>query len=153
MVNELDTIKGVKVLKKLDQISNLFCSGLDSFETIRNLHPNETFAQAANDCYNVLGNYMQYLNSSNKLFSITESIQKDKDVYNSLTNEEKIVLQIFLQDFHQMGDSNQREKFVHLNDKISNLSTQFLRYPPSEQYLSIDSIEELRGIPSQFLYK
>jgi len=64
----------VMIVKRLDRLSDKLCSMIDTFELLRNVHPNPEFINAANEAYEILNNYFGQLNTNYHLYKIYKNL-------------------------------------------------------------------------------
>ena len=58
------------IVKRLDRLSDKLCSMIDTFELLRNVHPNPQYINAANEAYEILNNYFNQLNTNYNLYQV-----------------------------------------------------------------------------------
>jgi len=58
------------IVKRLDRLSDKLCSMVDTFELLRNVHPNPEYIEAANEAYEILNNYFNQLNTNYHLYKV-----------------------------------------------------------------------------------
>lgn len=59
-----------RVVKNLDRLSDTLCSVIDMAEFVRNVHPDESIMEAANNAYNDLCFYMNTLNTDTRMHKV-----------------------------------------------------------------------------------
>lgn len=60
----------LKAVKNLDRLSDLLCGVIDLSELVRNAHPDEQWANAANVAYESLCEFMNVLNTHVGLYEV-----------------------------------------------------------------------------------
>ena len=73
----------------LDELSITFCSVLDAMECARNVHPSESFAQAANEAYEELGAKLAEINTDDRLHRAVVAALDDQRTAGSLSAEQR----------------------------------------------------------------
>jgi len=135
------------IIRDLDRLSDMLCSVSDLTAFIRTAHPDRRFAEAANETFSAVLEYMNGLNQHQKLYELTAQAT-------ARSTEEKAVQEGLLHDFDQSGMSlrpEARDKFVSLSSEAIVLEQRFVTNTvPSEPYVEF-SVDELRGMPQSDL--
>ena len=63
-----DSLNVAERLDKVDSISNAVCSVIDAAELCRHVHPEESYRNAAEECYANLSGYIQELNADTAIY-------------------------------------------------------------------------------------
>lgn len=119
-----------RVVRNLDRLSDMLCGVIDMAELVRHAHPDQGWANAANDAYEYLCNYMNVLNTHTELYDALRCVMETKDIYHSLSQEAQAVAHIFMRDFEKSGihlPPHERNRFVELSDQIMILGRAFLQ--------------------------
>ena len=114
----------------LDRLSDSLCRVLDVADFVRITHPDEKFKQASAQAYAMLFEYMNILNTTPDLKIQLEKAVTTPEVSMSWGDEEKIVAQILLKDFSKSAidlPHDQRQLFVNLSNRVSQLGSDFVR--------------------------
>lgn len=146
----------LKVLPRFDAISNSLCQILDSAELIRNVHPETQWVDSATQAYAYLHNYMNQLNTNVGLYESLLRTVKDPTVFRQLTEQQKSVASLLLDDFKKFGiqlDKTKRERIVKLNDDIQELGQSFqLNLHAEEQMVEfINAPVDLAGVSPKLI--
>ncbi|KAH9456512.1 hypothetical protein Pst134EB_012709 [Puccinia striiformis f. sp. tritici] len=118
-------------IRAFDRLSDILCRVIDLAESIRNLHPNQLWINAANQAHSLLSRYMNTLNTHKELYDALEfslsrlsPIEQDHpDLFAAKT----VGLQ-FLRDFQRHGihlQTKEREKLVDLSDEMLSVGRMF----------------------------
>jgi intermediate peptidase len=116
----------VLVIDWLDELSDNMCSLLDMCGCVRNLHPNADFINAADETVDIVGKYMNLLNTNDKIYKkLVLAMEKTE-----LSEEKAYVGKLFKDDFESSGfnvDQSAKDRFIELSAKIDQLGHQFVR--------------------------
>ncbi|ORX65264.1 zincin [Anaeromyces robustus] len=150
--NTLKVNPQLLIVKRLDRLSDKLCSMIDTFELLRNVHPNPKFINAANEAYEILNNYFGQLNTNFKLYKALKDTIDNELISSKLTEEEKVVAQLLLEDFENSGihmTPEKRKKFIELQDKIAKLGHKFTLNAYTEfNPIEVENPREiLKGLP------
>ncbi|KAG4090217.1 Metalloproteases [Neocallimastix lanati (nom. inval.)] len=140
------------IVKRLDRLSDKLCSMIDTFELLRNVHPNPQYINAANEAYEILNNYFNQLNTNYNLYQALKNAVDNENISSKLSSEEKIVAKILLEDFENSGihmPPEKRREFIELQDKIARLGHKFTLNAYTEfKPIEIENPREvLKGLP------
>lgn len=122
-----------RVVKNLDRLSDTLCSVIDMAEFVRNVHPDESIMEAANNAYNDLCFYMNTLNTDTRMHKVLSQVLADKSIVQQFTPDEHAAAIVFLRDFEKSGihlSDKQREQFVELSDRIIHFGRAFIQQDP-----------------------
>lgn len=130
-------------VKRLDRLSDMICTVVDTAEVVRHVHPDREMASAANAAHETLSNYLNRLNTHTGLykvfagFSYVSSSAKalvaafnDPEIRKGMSQQEERVAQLLIGDFEQSGihmPVESRARFVELNDRVLRLGQEFIR--------------------------
>lgn len=81
---EGNTKNGLETLKGFDDISNTLCIVIDAAELCRNVHPDQEFRDAADECITSLSDYMQQLNTHVGLYESLHVIHKNNHDFSGI---------------------------------------------------------------------
>ncbi|ORX47817.1 zincin [Piromyces finnis] len=118
----------ILIVKRLDRLSDKLCSMIDTFELLRNVHPNPEYIDAANEAYEILNNYFGQLNTNYNLYESLKYAITNKDISVKFSEEEITVAQILMEDFENSGihmSPENRREFIEIQDKIARLGHKF----------------------------
>jgi intermediate peptidase len=149
-VSEAETIEDFKyIVKDLDKLSDLLCRVIDLADFVRSTHPNRKFQIMAVKAYHTVFQYMNQLNTTPVLYNQLKKASDIPEVFESWTEEERIVARILMEDFARFGiglDDATREKLVDLSGEIAEVGSQFVEgMSPETLTLKFDS-KRLKGL-------
>ncbi|KAH8727076.1 mitochondrial intermediate peptidase [Phaeosphaeriaceae sp. PMI808] len=153
-VSQAETIDDFKyMVKDLDKLSDLLCRVIDLADFVRGTHPNRKFQIMAVKAYHTVFQYMNQLNTTPVLYNQLKKASDIPEVYESWTDEERIVASILMEDFARFGiglDDKTRERLVDLSGEISEVGSQFVEgMAPETPTLKFNS-KRLKGMdPNQ----
>lgn len=137
------------ILRDMDRLSDSLCRVMDIAVFVRAVHPSASFQKAADAAFTTLFEYMNILNTTTGLASQLRKAVASPSITSGWGEEEKMVARILLQDFSKSAidmPQKQRERFVELSSKISQLGTAFLQsMAPAKSTLTF-SIGRLKGL-------
>ncbi|PWN48305.1 zincin [Violaceomyces palustris] len=119
-----------KVIRNFDRLSDLLCGVIDMAELVRNAHPDQYWAEAANAAYEFLCGYLNILNTHVGLYQVLKKLLSVPEITSTLSQEALSVARLFLRDFETSGihlPPAERERFVQLSDEILVLGRAFLQ--------------------------
>ncbi|KAL9005911.1 MAG: hypothetical protein Q9188_001325 [Gyalolechia gomerana] len=133
----------------LDRLSDLLCRVLDTADFVRATHPDIRFQQASTQAYAMLYEFMNVLNTTPDLKIKLEDALNDPNVSATWCEEERTVAQTLLKDFSksaiESSDEN-RQAFVELSTRVSQLGTKFVRgMKPEKSTVSLRN-RQLKGV-------
>lgn len=67
----IKNISNIKTVKKLDRLSDLLCTTVDTAEFIRNVHPDPQFRIQANNTHEHLSTFLSQLNTHQGLYNVS----------------------------------------------------------------------------------
>ncbi|KAH7393885.1 mitochondrial intermediate peptidase [Phaeosphaeria sp. MPI-PUGE-AT-0046c] len=129
-VSQAETIEDFKyMVKDLDKLSDLLCRVIDLADFVRSTHPNRKFQIMAVKAYHTVFQYMNQLNTTPVLYNQLKKASDIPEVYQTWTQEERIVANILMEDFARFGiglDDATRERLVDLSGEIAEVGSQFV---------------------------
>ncbi|KAJ3087388.1 Mitochondrial intermediate peptidase [Quaeritorhiza haematococci] len=146
-----------KTVKRLDKLSDILCSVVDTAELVRNVHPEAGWVEGANRAHAVLSNFLNRLNTHSGLYEALKRVLETPSVLATLSPEEHRVATLLMQDFEKSGitmPTSVRQNFVTLQDRILTLGQQFIvnaANPPSQTILIRDPYTRLEGLPRRVI--
>jgi len=149
-VSRAETIEDFKyMVKDLDKLSDLLCRVIDLADFVRSTHPNRKFQIMAVKAYHTVFQYMNQLNTTPVLYDQLKKASDIPEVFESWTEEERIVARILMEDFARFGiglDDATRQKLVDLSGEIAEVGSQFVEgMSPETPTLKFDS-KRLKGL-------
>ncbi|OAK95085.1 mitochondrial intermediate peptidase [Phaeosphaeriaceae sp. SRC1lsM3a] len=149
-VSQAETIEDFKyMVKDLDKLSDLLCRVIDLADFVRSTHPNRKFQIMAVKAYHTVFQYMNQLNTTPVLYNQLKKASDIPEVYETWTEEERIVAKILMEDFARFGiglDDATRERLVDLSGEIAEVGSQFVEgMSPETLKLKFDS-KRMRGL-------
>ncbi|GAB7363271.1 hypothetical protein MBLNU230_g3552t1 [Neophaeotheca triangularis] len=135
--------------RDLDRLSDLLCRVIDLADFTRSVHPDRKIQMAATQAYAMMFQYMNVLNTTPELNMQCKRAMDMPEVYNSWTEEEKLVVAILIKDFSKSAidmPEHERQAFIDLSDETSELGPAFVEgMAPEKPYLQFPS-SKLRGM-------
>jgi intermediate peptidase len=149
-VSRAESIEELKyMVKDLDKLSDLLCRVIDLADFVRSTHPNRRFQVMAVKAYHTVFQYMNQLNTTPVLYDQLKRASDIPQVFESWSEEEKIVARILMDDFSRFGiglDDATRQRLVHLSGEIAEVGSQFVEeMAPETLTLRFDS-KRLKGL-------
>jgi intermediate peptidase len=149
-VSRADTIEDFKhMVKDLDKLSDLLCRVIDLADFVRGTHPNRKFQVMAVKAYHTVFQYMNQLNTTPVLYNQLKKASDIPEVYDSWTEEERIVARILMEDFARFGiglDDKTRDRLVDMSGEIAEVGSQFVEgMAPETLNLKFDS-KKMKGL-------
>ncbi|EGN93157.1 hypothetical protein SERLA73DRAFT_172308 [Serpula lacrymans var. lacrymans S7.3] len=138
-----------KVVKNLDRLSDLLCGVIDLTELVRNAHPDPTWIESANECYEKLCEFMNVLNTNVGLYEVLHAVLSDPEVVKSFSPEAHQTALIFWRDFKKSAidlPPEQRERFVTLSSEILSVGRQFVNEASAPRPPTAIKPSELQGL-------
>jgi intermediate peptidase len=124
-----DGYKGI--VRDLDRLSDLLCRVIDLSDFVRATHPDGRIQAAATRAYAMMFEYMNVLNTTTGLDKQLNIAMRNPVVTASWSEEEMVVAEILRKDFSKSAidlPQRERERFVSLSQKISEVGTDFVDY-------------------------
>ncbi|KAL1956516.1 hypothetical protein VTO42DRAFT_7079 [Malbranchea cinnamomea] len=135
--------------RDLDRLSDLLCRVVDLADFMRVNHPDPAIQDAAAQAFATMFEYMNVLNTMPGLNDQLKKAVADPNVTSHWSEEEKIAAQVLLKDFANSAidlPPQQRQKFVTLQNEISQLGPVFVRnMEPETPHLVLDK-DKLHGL-------
>jgi len=149
-VSQAETVDDFKgMVKDLDKLSDLLCRVIDLADFVRGTHPSRKFQVMAVKAYHTVFQYMNQLNTTPVLYNQLKKASDIPEVYETWTEEERIVASILMEDFARFGiglDDKTRERLVDLSGEIAEVGSQFVEgMSPETLTLKFDS-KRLKGL-------
>ncbi|KAI9670328.1 MAG: Mitochondrial intermediate peptidase [Alyxoria varia] len=125
-----ESVEGYKdVVRDLDGLSDQLCRVIDLVEFIRNVHPDPKIQRAASTAHSEMFQYMNVLNTNQKLHDQLRQAMSMPEVTGSWSEEEKVTAQTLLKDFTHSaisGPEKKRQRFVELSMDIAQTGQDML---------------------------
>lgn len=137
----------LQTIKRLDRLSDILCSVIDSAQLIQFVHPNKNVREDAHDAFKKLSNYLNSLNTSRDLYSKLKRLLNNDTLSYKLGVQEKIVGDLLLKDFEKSGiDMSVQEKqdYVRYHDRILDLGSKFMGQAEGKQV--VVPTKDLQGL-------
>ena len=129
IVNEILSAKQLqKVVYMFDELSDTLCQAADLAECVRVVHPDQSFKEHAQNCCNMLGTYVEQLNTHIGLHQVLRGVTDDPG-YPSLDEVTQNNVESLMHDFEISGihlSGEKRQRVVALNSQILSLSHEFM---------------------------
>ncbi|ODQ67097.1 zincin [Nadsonia fulvescens var. elongata DSM 6958] len=138
-------------IKRLDRLSDTLCQVIDLAEFVRMAHPDSGFVSTAQECHEEMFDFMNQLNTNTELCNQLSDIMKTPEILKLLTDEEKVVGKLLLEDFKKSGvylAEETRDLFVQLSNHISVVGQKFLNEIGPAKYTVKVPAKSLKGLPS-----
>lgn len=139
----------LKAVKNLDRLSDLLCGVIDLSELVRNAHPDEQWANAANVAYESLCEFMNVLNTHVGLYEVLAVVLSDPTIVETLSPEAYQTALIFWRDFEKSAihlPPAERQKFVSLSSEILVLGREFMNEAKAARPPTAIKPAELAGL-------
>ncbi|KAJ2885837.1 Mitochondrial intermediate peptidase, partial [Coemansia aciculifera] len=91
------------VIKCLDQLSDTLCRVMDVAELVRQVHPDSSWQNAADEVYSSMFSYMNQLNTHVGLYRKLVEVMEDPEISRTFSAVEHEVAQSFCRDFERSG--------------------------------------------------
>ncbi|ORY05442.1 zincin [Basidiobolus meristosporus CBS 931.73] len=144
-----------RVVKLLDQLSDVLCSVIDLAEFVRTTHPSEEVMEKSNEAYSMMCSYMNTLNTHVGLYESLKKVLATPTITADFSQEERQVAEIFLRDFEKSGihlSQKQRDQFVALSDKIILLGRLFTQNTePRIGHIEVTPPSRLAGMNPSYI--
>lgn len=137
------------VTKYMDRLSDMLCRVIDLSEFVRSTHPDARIQAAAARAHGKTFEYMNQLNTMTGLNDQLSIAMVNEEVYNSWTEEEKVVAKALKKDFSNSAISlprAMRERFVSLSQEISEIGPGFVDFMEPEKAVINVPASKLRGM-------
>ncbi|KAJ2863299.1 Mitochondrial intermediate peptidase [Coemansia aciculifera] len=143
------------IIKCLDQLSDSLCRVMDVAELVRQVHPDSSWQNAADEVYSGMFSYMNQLNTHVGLYRKLVEVMDDHEISRMFSPVEHEVAMSFRRDFERSGihlPKDAHAQFVDLSSDIQEASRGFLKSqslpPPSNRTVAVP-VDHLRALPSQ----
>lgn len=117
------------LVRELDKLSDLLCRVIDLADFVRGTHPDRKFQIMAVKAYHTVFQYMNQLNTTPVLYDQLKKASEMPEVYESWSEEERIVARILMEDFARFGiglDDATRKRLVDMSGEIAEVGSQFV---------------------------
>lgn len=134
-------------IKRLDRLSDILCSVIDSAQLIQFVHPHKNIRDDAHDAFKRLSNYLNSLNTCRELYCKLKILLNNPTLAHKLGVQEKIVGDLLLKDFEKSGidmSAKKKEQYVRYHEKILDLGTRFMDQTAGNQV--VVATKELTGL-------
>eukprot|EP01102_Stenamoeba_stenopodia_P012553 TRINITY_DN3981_c0_g1_i2.p1 TRINITY_DN3981_c0_g1~~TRINITY_DN3981_c0_g1_i2.p1 ORF type:complete len:487 (+),score=77.32 TRINITY_DN3981_c0_g1_i2:37-1497(+) len=122
----IDPNDSSNIVLKFDALSATLCSVLDPFQFCKYAHEDDAYQEAAQQASNRVLDYASQINSNEALQRIISKVIESPELLSRLTPEQLNVAQKIRREFSDNDLSpEERERFVQLNNQMSNLSFEF----------------------------
>jgi intermediate peptidase len=149
-VSAAHTVQEYKsMVKDLDRLSDLLCRVIDLADFVRGTHPDRQIQGAATKAYSIMFQYMNQLNTTTVLNDQLKKASAIPEVYDSWSEQEKVVAKILIEDFSRSAielPGEARQKFVDLSNEIAHDGAEFVdRMAPETASLRFES-SRMKGL-------
>ncbi|KAJ4363769.1 Mitochondrial intermediate peptidase [Ascochyta clinopodiicola] len=137
------------LVKELDKLSDLLCRVIDLADFVRGTHPDRKFQMMAVKAYHTVFQYMNQLNTTPVLYDQLKRASEMPDVYESWSEEERIVARILMEDFARFGiglDGATRQRLVDMSGEIAEVGSQFVEGMAPETRKLKFSAKRMKGM-------
>lgn len=137
------------MVKELDKLSDLLCRVIDLADFVRGTHPDRKFQIMAIKAYHTVFQYMNQLNTTPVLYDQLKKASEIPEVYDSWSEEERIVARILMEDFARFGiglDNDTRQRLVDLSGEIAEVGSQFVEGMAPEKHSLKFNSKKLKGL-------
>ena len=121
--------RGRKLVKVFDQLSDCLCRVADMADFVRVAHPDQEFAQAAEEACMNISSLVEMLNTNTSIYEALKKVLVKGDEF-GMDEIDQRVAELFMFDFEQSGihlSEEKRKDFVNLNESILSLGTFFMQ--------------------------
>lgn len=129
MIDDLQSLKEAKsIIKNVDKISLTVCNVIDVAQAIWNSHEDPIYRKAASQCYSELSSFISEINKNPLIAKSIQNVIENKEIFNKLTREEKMVCIKLYNEFIRDGvylSPEVKDKVMKLQSEIDNLGNQF----------------------------
>lgn len=144
-------LEGAKMLvKRLDRLSEILCSVVDTAELVRHVHPALDWCNEAEQAHQKITRFLNQLNTNVELYAALDSALSSPQISGAWSSTEKRVAEMLRRDFQKSAihlPEKQRQRFVELNEEIMDAGTQFCGPSPASK----KSVLEIAGPPDVVL--
>jgi intermediate peptidase len=100
---------GHPMLQVLDAMSDTICLVIDAAELCRNVHPDDKYREAAEECFDKMAGYISELNTDVALYEKLYASDMDENVRAALNLEQRRMSRLLREEFETNG--------IHLDEK------------------------------------
>jgi mitochondrial intermediate peptidase len=137
------------IAKDLDRLSDMLCRVIDLSDFVRSTHPDVRIQAAASQAHATMFEYMNILNTTTGLNEQLVVAMANPDIWNSWSEEEKVVAQSLKKDFAKSAialPKAVRDRFVSLSQEIAEVGHVFVdEMAPAREEITIPA-NKLRGM-------
>ncbi|KAJ4324944.1 Mitochondrial intermediate peptidase [Neodidymelliopsis sp. IMI 364377] len=149
-VADAESVADFKIIvKELDKLSDLLCRVIDLADFVRGTHPDRKFQIMAVKAYHTVFQYMNQLNTTPVLYNQLKKASEIPEVYESWSEEERIVARILMEDFARFGiglDDATRQRLVDMSGEIAEVGSQFVEGMAPEKMKLKFSSKRMKGL-------
>jgi len=135
--------------RDMDRLSDLLCRVIDLSDFVRATHSDRRFRAAATNAYAMMLEYMNTLNTNVGLHEQLEKAAAIPEVWDTWSEEEKVVANILMRDFSKSAihlPEEARRDFVDISNEIAEVGTEFVDgMVPEKAFLAFQS-GKLKGM-------
>jgi mitochondrial intermediate peptidase len=142
------------ILDDLDHISYTLCEVVDVAELCRSVHVDERFRRAAEETVHNLSDFLHALGHDERLYASLNGLIDNQDVFNSLSEEQKLMAKMMKNDFEKDGvhlEKSAQKELRKINGDISLLESEYISNASQTQGYLVIPANRLGGLPSQTL--
>ncbi|KAK4145512.1 uncharacterized protein C8A04DRAFT_35777 [Dichotomopilus funicola] len=137
------------IVRQLDQLSDVLCRVLDMADFVRAAHPSRTMQSRASECWEMLYQYMNELNTMTGLHDQLARAMADPKVTMVWSEEEKAVADVLRLEFTKSAvnlPQKARDRFVQLSSEISTVGSEFVQETEPDQPTLVLPSNDLLGM-------
>ena len=130
-----------EVAIKMDELSDVLCKVADLSECVRLVHPDPTFQRAAEKASLEINGFVEELNTDTSLHRSLLQFMKSRE-FSETDPIMRRTTELLMHDFEASGihlDQEKRERVVELNNRILELSHQFMQNTTQPTIVSRDN--------------
>jgi len=135
--------------RDMDRLSDLLCRVIDLSDFVRATHSDRRFRAAATNAYTMMLEYMNTLNTNTGLHEQLERAAAMPEVWDTWSEEEKVVANILMRDFSKSAihlPEEARRDFVDISNEIAEVGTEFVDGMAPEKTLLAFESGKLKGM-------
>ncbi|KAJ3335181.1 Mitochondrial intermediate peptidase [Gonapodya sp. JEL0774] len=148
----------VRVVKRLDRLSDEVCAVVDAAEVVRSLHPEPEWRRSAEAAHEEVSAVLNRLNTHRELYETLHIASSTPNLSSTWSSTEIRVAELLLADFRRSGihitDPAKLSRFASLNDQILNLAHRVARgsHTPAQPHVIFDNPwRDLAGCGAGFI--